>query len=136
MPYKRAVKVSDKVYKALEELKILLGASSPNEVLEKLLVKRDERALKLLGVTPSTAHRETPSGVKSAVEKEAPLKVRLEMLSGHPWGFWRVIVGEGYDAVVFTLPRAVLAGMCEESLLHPDICKSFYETLKRVEGGA
>jgi len=133
MPYKRAVKVSDKVYKALEELKILLGASSPNEVLEKLLVKRDERALKLLGVTPSTAHRETPSGVKSAVEKEVSLKVRFEMLSGHPWGFWRAIVGEGHNAVVFALPRSVLEAMCRKRLLHLDVCESFYEALKRVE---
>jgi predicted CopG family antitoxin len=135
MPYKHVVKVSDRVYKALEELKALLGARSPNEVLEKLLVERDEGALRLIGVTPSTAHGVTPPTARGVTPPEAgekaqtPLKVRLEMLSGHPWGFWRVIVGEGYDAVAFSLPRSVLEAMCRKKLLHTDICEGLHEAL-------
>jgi predicted CopG family antitoxin len=134
MPYKRAVKVSDKVYRALEELKSQLGVDSANKALEELLVERSERALKLLGVTPSVAHRVTPSRVESAVEKEKPLKVKVEMLSGHPWGFWRVQVGEGYDAAVFALPRATLEAMCRKGLLHPGICEALHEAIERGGG--
>jgi predicted CopG family antitoxin len=126
MPYKRVVKVSDEVYRALEELKAQLGVDSVNKALEELLVERSERALKLLGVTPSAAQGVTPSSVESVVEKEAPLKVKVEMLS-HPWGFWRVYAGEGRDAVVFALPRAVLEGMCEKGLLRPDICEDLHK---------
>jgi predicted CopG family antitoxin len=135
MPYKHVVKVSDRVYKALEELKALLGARSPNEVLEKLLVERDEGALRLIGVTPPAAHRVTPSTAHGVTPPEAEektqmtLKVRLEMLSGHPWGFWRVIVGEGYDAVAFSLPGPALEAMCRKKLLHRDICEGLYEAL-------
>jgi hypothetical protein len=107
-----------------------------NKALDELLVERSERALKLLGVTPSAAHGVTPSRVESAVEKEAPLKVRAEMLSGHPWGFWRVHVGEGHDAVVFSLPRAVLEAMCRKRLLHLGVCEELHKTFKQVEGGA
>ncbi|MCC6024533.1 MAG: hypothetical protein LM600_07525 [Thaumarchaeota archaeon] len=134
MPYRRVVKVSERVYEALEGLKAQLGVDSVNKALEELLVVRSERALKLLGVTPSTAHRVTPSSIESAVEKEAPLKVKVEMLS-HPWGFWRVIVGEGYDSVVFALPRIALEGMCGKGLLHPDICRELYEAFRRAEAG-
>jgi predicted CopG family antitoxin len=134
MPYRRVVKVSERVYKALEELKAQLGVDSVNKALEELLVVRSERALKLLGVTPSADLGVTPSSIESAVEKEAPLKVKVEMLS-HPWGFWRVYAGEGRDAVVFALPRLVLEGMCGKGLLHPDICRELYEAFRRAEAG-
>ena len=60
-----------------------------------------------------------------------PLKVKAEML-GHPWGFWRICVDEGYDAVVFALPRVVLEGVCKKNLLHSDVCEALYEAWTRA----
>jgi phage gp46-like protein len=52
MPYRRAVKVSDEVYRGLWELARRHGLESPNQLLEKLLAQ---------GVTPSAPDRVTLS---------------------------------------------------------------------------
>jgi hypothetical protein len=52
MPYKHAIKVSEKVYKKLIELTRKHGLESPNQLLEKLLFD---------GVTLSTPDGVTPS---------------------------------------------------------------------------
>ena len=115
MPYK-TVKVSERVYERLLELARELDVEYPNQALERIL----------FDLCKSTAQEVTPWQPRR-------LRARFEMLSGHPWGFWRVVVGEGHDAVVFALPRGVLEAMCRERLLHPGICEGLYEALRRVE---
>jgi hypothetical protein len=52
------------------------------------------------------------------------LKVRVEpVVDGYFSGYWRIHIGEGYEAEVFALPRAVLERMCKLGILHPDICE-------------
>jgi hypothetical protein len=123
MPYK-TVKVSERVYERLLELARELNVESPNQALERVL----------FDLCKSTAQEVTSRATEEVTSRQPrQLKVRFEMLSGHPWGFWRVYVGEGYDTVVFALPRSVLEAMCRKHLLHLDICEGFYEALKGVE---
>jgi predicted CopG family antitoxin len=125
MSYK-TVKVSRRVYERLQELARELNVESPSQALERLLFD-------LYKSTAQEVTSRSAEGVTSST-RPAPLRVRAEML-GHPWGFWRVIVGEGYDSVVFALPRIALEGMCGKGLLHPDICRELYEAFRRAEAG-
>jgi len=127
------------VYSRLESL---CGGLGLNECLEELLDRAercgepistvDIRPASTVDIKPiSTVDVNLISTVDMKQPQPRPLKVRVEMLS-HPWGFWRVIVGEGYDSVVFALPRIALEGVCKKNLLHSDVCEALYEAWTRA----
>ena len=131
------------VYSRLEAL---CGGLGLNECLEDILsrVERCRELISTVDIRPastvdikpiSTVDVNLISAVDMKQPQPRPHKVRVEMLS-HPWGFWRVIVGEGYDSIVFTLPRIALEGMCERKLLHTDICEALHNAIARATSSA
>jgi len=108
MPYKHAIKVSDKVYEKLQELMKATGAESPNQVLEKLL--SDDH-----GVTPSTVYRTT-----TPTDHGVTPSIRVKKEEDPFW--FSIVVGEGYDTEYIALNRIQYEKLCRTGLLSPVVC--------------
>jgi hypothetical protein len=131
MPYRRAVKVSDKVYERLVELTKRYNLESPNQLLEKLL----ERLL-IEGVTPSETDRVTPCPQQQQQNQEVasspphrvtPSKpVQVSLWQNDP--FWYLIrVGEGLHVIEISLNLIQMSKLCYTGLLAEEVCAKAQE---------
>jgi len=98
MPYRHAVKVSERVYRMLLELTKKHNLESPNQLLERSLAQ---------GVTLSQPHGVTPSVV-----------VRRK-----DYFQWTIRVGEGWEAIEVELNTIQLAKLCKARLLAREVCE-------------
>jgi hypothetical protein len=119
MPYRHAVKVSERVYRMLLELTRKHNLESPNQLLERLLAQ---------GVTPSQPHGVTPSAQQAQQNKgvtpSAPDRVTLSVVVRRKDYFWWTIrVGEGWEAIEVDLSSIQLAKLCKTKLLAREVCE-------------